>query len=56
MAVRRELEEAKIREDYVEVVDAETLRPLTRLERTRPARLLVAGFVGTTRLIDNLAL
>lgn len=56
MAVRRELEEAKIREDYVEVVDAETLRPLTRLDRTRPARLLVAGFVGTTRLIDNLAL
>lgn len=54
MAVRRELEVEGIREDYVELVDAQTLSPLTQL--TRPARLLVAGFLGPTRLIDNVAL
>ncbi|MBX5483566.1 MAG: pantoate--beta-alanine ligase [Myxococcaceae bacterium] len=55
-AVRKELEAAQVREDYVEVVDAETLRSLTTIEPGRPARVLVAGFLGTTRLIDNLAL
>ena len=38
--------------DYVELVDAETLEPVTRLRRTCLA-LLAARF-GTTRLIDNL--
>jgi len=52
--VREALRRSEVREDYVEVVDAATLRPLSRLER--PARLLVAAFVGATRLIDNLAL
>ena len=37
--------------DYVELRDAETLAPLSRVDR--PARLLVAGRVGRTRLIDN---
>ena len=39
--------------DYVELRDAETLAPLTSLER--PARLLAAARIGRTRLIDNLA-
>ena len=39
--------------DYVELCDAETLAPVTSLER--PARLLVAARIGRTRLIDNLA-
>ena len=39
--------------DYVELRDAETLAPLTRFDR--PARLLVAARMGTTRLIDNIA-
>lgn len=39
--------------DYVEVVDAVTLAPLTTVDR--PARALVAAFVGSTRLIDNVA-
>jgi pantoate--beta-alanine ligase len=39
--------------DYVELVDAASLAPLTTLDR--PARALVAAFVGATRLIDNVA-
>jgi len=39
--------------DYCEVRDAETLAPLDR--PTRPARLLAAARLGTTRLIDNVA-
>ena len=45
-------------EDYIEIVDAETLRPLETLPlSSHPVvRLLVAGFVGKVRLIDNVAL
>ena len=39
--------------DYVELCDAETLEPVTTVER--PARLLTAARIGRTRLIDNLA-
>lgn len=39
--------------DYVELRDAETLVPLTRLDR--PARLLAAARIGGARLIDNIA-
>ncbi|HTA20916.1 MAG TPA: pantoate--beta-alanine ligase, partial [Polyangia bacterium] len=42
------------RVDYVELRDAATLAPVTRLERE--GVLLVAAFVGQTRLIDNLRL
>jgi pantoate--beta-alanine ligase len=37
--------------DYVELVDAESLRTVTEIDR--PAVLAVAAFVGRTRLIDN---
>ena len=39
--------------DYVAVRDAENLQPLTSLDR--PARVLAAATLGTTRLIDNMA-
>lgn len=39
--------------DYLDVVDAESLKPLTVVDR--PARAMVAAFVGGTRLIDNVA-
>ena len=39
--------------DYLELVDAETLEPLTCVDR--PARALVAARIGGTRLIDNMA-
>ncbi|MCP3138405.1 pantoate--beta-alanine ligase [Pyxidicoccus xibeiensis] len=55
-AVRRELEAAGLREDYVELVDAERLTPLERVMPGQNARLLVAAFSGTTRLIDNMPL
>ncbi len=38
--------------DYVEVCDAETLEPLAHV--TRPARVLAAAWLGSTRLIDNM--
>jgi pantoate--beta-alanine ligase len=40
--------------EYLEIRDAETLEPLRKLNR--PAVILVAAFVGGTRLIDNLRL
>lgn len=40
--------------DYVAIRDAETLEHITSLER--PARILAAAKIGTTRLIDNMAL
>jgi pantoate--beta-alanine ligase len=52
-AVRRELRAADLREDYVELVDAGRLTPLSTLQPGQPARILVAAFCGTTRLIDN---
>jgi pantoate--beta-alanine ligase len=54
-AVRAQLRAAEVREDYVELVDPATLEPLARAEQA-DARLLVAGFVGKTRLIDNTAI
>lgn len=54
--VRAELKANDVREDYVELRDAETLEPLTAVAVGQTARLLVAGFVGQTRLIDNIAL
>ena len=38
--------------EYVELRDAETLKPATDL--SRPARILAAARIGRTRLIDNL--
>jgi pantoate--beta-alanine ligase len=46
--------EPSLRLDYFEIVDPQTLAPLTEVDR--PALVAVAAFLGTTRLIDNLAL
>jgi pantoate--beta-alanine ligase len=40
--------------DYLEVRDAETLRPVAG-DAGRPLRVLVAAWLGKTRLIDNVA-
>ncbi|MFT3914428.1 MAG: pantoate--beta-alanine ligase [Anaeromyxobacteraceae bacterium] len=48
---RAALEAAPVKIDYVEIVEPETLKPV---EVAAPgAVMLVAAFVGTTRLIDN---
>ena len=48
---RAGLDSAGVQTEYFEIADPETLTPVTCLER--PALALVAGRVGTTRLIDN---
>jgi pantoate--beta-alanine ligase len=53
-AAVRGLEAAGLRVDYVEIVHAEALEPVARAESG--SRMLVAAFVGATRLIDNVAL
>lgn len=52
--VREGLAEAGLDDEYVEIVDADTLDPLTDV--TRPALLALAVRVGTVRLIDNVVL
>jgi pantoate--beta-alanine ligase len=44
--------DAGFRLDYLEARHAETLAPITRIS-DKPARLLAAATIGTTRLIDN---
>lgn len=53
-AARAELRAVEARVDYVAVVDAESLEPVEWLER--PARMLLAAYLGATRLIDNAAM
>ncbi len=48
---RSELDPSTDRMDYVELVDAVTLQPIERLDR--PGCLLIAAWLGKTRLIDN---
>lgn len=54
VATRDALEDAGFRVDYVEARHAETLAPVARLA-DGPVRLLAAAKLGTTRLIDNIA-
>ncbi len=48
--------EVLARLDYGEVVDADTFEPLEKLTGSRRAVALIAAFVGSTRLLDNLLL
>jgi pantoate--beta-alanine ligase len=52
-ATRAALDGHVDRVDYVELRAAETLAPVSRLEVEGGAVLLIAAFVGKTRLIDN---
>jgi pantoate--beta-alanine ligase len=53
-SARGALEAAGVRIDYLEIVHPETLQPVPRA--APGSRMLVAAFVGATRLIDNLGL
>jgi pantoate--beta-alanine ligase len=44
--------ERQARVDYAEIVDAESFEPVVRVRR--PSYILLAVFIGKTRLIDNL--
>jgi pantoate--beta-alanine ligase len=44
--------ESQARVDYAEIVDAESFEPVARV--SKPAYVLLAVFIGKTRLIDNL--
>ncbi len=46
--------EQRVRIEYVDIVDDESLAPIQLIER--PARAVVAVYVGKTRLIDNIEL
>ena len=50
----RTIEDAGFALDYFEARHAETLAPVSSIEDGR-VRLLVAAKIGTTRLIDNMA-
>ena len=51
---REALSEAGLRPDYFNIVNSLTLKPAN--EADRELTLLVAAFLGTTRLIDNLSI
>jgi pantoate--beta-alanine ligase len=53
-AGRAMIENAGFVLDYLEVRHAETLEPIAAL-KDGPMRMLVAAKLGTTRLIDNIA-
>jgi pantoate--beta-alanine ligase len=59
-AMRTEMGKRGVRVDYVSVADPQTLDEIGEIgklaEVNGPALALVAGFVGETRLIDNMAL
>jgi pantoate--beta-alanine ligase len=42
--------------DYFEIRDSETLAPVQNIENHKQVSLFIAGFIGETRLIDNLYL
>ena len=55
--VRGELAAAQVREEYVAITHPETLEPWDDATLAQGSALLaIAGFVGNTRLIDNLVL
>ncbi len=53
-AAREELKGARAQIDYIEIVDPDTLSPLEVAQDS--ARIAVAAQIGSTRLIDNMAL
>ncbi|MFP3366549.1 pantoate--beta-alanine ligase [Pseudoalteromonas sp. SIMBA_148] len=48
------MSEAGLRPDYFNIVNSLTLKPASKDDRE--LTLLVAAFLGTTRLIDNLSI
>lgn len=53
-AVKKDLEKAGLKVDYVECVDSETLAPAKKVDKG--TTVLIAAYAGKTRLIDNKSL
>jgi pantoate--beta-alanine ligase len=52
-SLRRKLDSERLATvDYAEIVDAESFEPVVRVNK--PSYILLAVFIGKTRLIDNL--
>lgn len=51
-AARQKLIEAGFRIDYLEIIDARSFTPMATLRK--PARLIIAAWLGDVRLIDNI--
>ncbi|NOR72902.1 MAG: pantoate--beta-alanine ligase [Mariprofundaceae bacterium] len=52
---RAKLSDAGIKPEYLEIRDAQNLKPVEQLGDS-PARIFIAAKIGNTRLIDNIAL
>jgi pantoate--beta-alanine ligase len=48
--------EPPARIDYVAITDTESLAPVETIPNDRPTLILIAAFLGSTRLIDNIVL
>ena len=46
----------KVRLEYFEIANRETLEPVQSVETNVPVSLFIAGYVGDVRLIDNIFL
>ena len=53
---REHLKQHHFEIEYLEICDEISLEPITHTQAGAPARIFVAAKIGTTRLIDNLAL
>lgn len=52
--IRNEIKLSGLKEDYIEIIDEETLNPVTNVSRN--ARMVIAAYVDNVRLIDNMPL
>ncbi|MCK5308856.1 MAG: 4-phosphopantoate--beta-alanine ligase, partial [Zetaproteobacteria bacterium] len=52
---KAKLSDAGIKPEYLEIRDAQNLKPAEQLGDS-PARIFIAAKIGNTRLIDNIAL
>ncbi|MCL4478167.1 MAG: pantoate--beta-alanine ligase [Deltaproteobacteria bacterium] len=52
--VRKEIADAGLKEDYIEIIDEKTLEPVP--DELNSGRIVAAVYAGNTRLIDNMSL
>jgi len=56
LKIARKRLDDRIQLDYLAIVDDHSLEPLQRLDANADARIIFAGRIGTTRLIDNFSI